>query len=198
MSGTLVTDFERTLSQYFHERLVELGETITPKPHEDTLWYLGGMLGRLGQSTNVFTYDHGRLTLRPLALLYHDALSVSEGWQCCLLLRQLGDLSLFLGGLFSERYAKKGIGQDYFVGMGGSAYDYLADNAQQNRHIFSELAVMFVGMLELVARVCSKQNPFDAMDVMALIQRYRQTSDPVAARQLEGMGIALTGVQTLQ
>ena len=35
----------------------------------------------------------------------------------------------------NEAIPRKGIGKDYFVGMGGGAYDYLADNARTNNHI---------------------------------------------------------------
>ena len=34
-------------------------------------------------------------------------------------------MALFLGALFPERFTRRGIQQDYVVGMGGGAYDYL-------------------------------------------------------------------------
>lgn len=186
-----VQAFESTLSEYFHERLLEFGEAMSPKPREETLWYMCGVLSRLGDSSQLFSYEDGHIGVRPLAMLYKDAIEAQEKWERCLILRQLGDLSLFLGALFPERYARRGINKDYFVGMGGGAYDYLAENANQNRHIFSELAAMFARLLELVARACSKQTPFDASDVLGLYQRWRQTGDPLAARQLRALGISL-------
>ena len=60
-------------------------------------------------------------------------------------------MSLFMGALFPENYTRRGLGQDYLVGMGCGAYDYLADNARKGRHIFAELAGDFSVMLELVA-----------------------------------------------
>lgn len=190
--------FELTLADYFRERLLQFGEQLRPCPHEDTLWYLGSLLARFGSSDQLFCYDNGEITLRPLALLYKDARESSNHHQRCLLLRQLGDLALFIGGLFPENYARRGIHKDYFVGMGGGAYDYLADNAQQNRHIFSELAAMFAKLLELVRRVCFKQNQFDATDILHLYQRWQQTRDPVAAQQLRHLGICTTSSNTLQ
>ena len=190
--------FESMLSEYFHERLLEFGETMSPKPKEDTLWYMCGVLSRLGDSSQLFSYEEGNIGLRPLAMLYKDAFEAREKWERCLILRQLGDLSLFLGAVFPERYARRGIHRDYFVGMGGGAYDYLAENAHQNRHVFSELAAMFARLLELVARACSKQNPFDASDVLELYQRWRQTGDPLAARQLRTLGISLPVDEQMQ
>jgi len=62
------------------------------------------------------------LTLRPLALLYGDALEARNERERCLCLQQLGDTALFLYALFPERYARHGIRRDYFIGMGGGAY----------------------------------------------------------------------------
>ena len=102
-------------------------------------------------------------------------------------------MSLFLGALFPQRYARHGIGQDYFVGMGGGAYDYLADNARTNRHIFAELANTFTRMLEMVANACSRRQQMGADEILALYQRWLQNGDPVIANQLRAVGIELNG-----
>ena len=183
--------FEMTLADYFRERLLQLADDLSPTPQEDTLWYTGNMLARFGDSTQLFSFEEGRMSIRPLALLYKDAYEAQAEWERCLLLRQLGDLSLFLGALFPETYARKGINKDYFIGMGGGAYDYLAENAQDNRHIFAELANMFARILELIAKACEKQSAFDAADILQLLQRWRQNNDPRLAEQLLALGIPL-------
>jgi hypothetical protein len=143
------------------------------------------------RSEALFSYSEGQLTLRPLAELYGDARQAGSERERCLLLRQLGDLALFLGALFPRRYARRGIHRDYFVGMGSSAYDYLGDNAHRNRHIFSELAATFGLMLELVARSCERTERLGARDVLTLYQRWLNESDPAAERQLRALGITL-------
>ncbi|WP_323846177.1 hypothetical protein [Microbulbifer magnicolonia] len=191
MSLQQLPAFERTLAEYFRERLEEFGRQLVPSPQEDTLWYMGNMLARFGDSDKVFSYDRGEISIRPLALLYKDARQTADRWQRCQILRQLGDQALFMGALFPERYERRGILRDYFVGMGGGAYDYLAENAQGNRHIYCELAAMFARLLELVARVCAKQKPVDARDLLDLYQRWRRSRDPHLADQLRALGIAL-------
>lgn len=184
-------DFERTLADYFRSRLEEYGRELAPPPQEDTLWYMGNLLARFGACDQLFSYDQGERVIRPLALLYKDAHEAASDWERCQILRQLGDLALFLGGLFPDNYARRGIRQDYFIGMGGGAYDYLAENARENRHVFSELADMFDRLLELVARACAKQSPYDAHDVLDLYQRWRRTGDRRLARELHRLGIVL-------
>ena len=83
--------------------------------------------------------------------------------------------------------------------MGGGAYDYLADNARGNRHIFAELARTFGRMLEMVAGACSRaeEQPGTA-DVLALYQRWLNNRDPVAEKQLRALGIALHASERMQ
>lgn len=189
---------ETSLSAYFGRQLQHYARRLQPPPQEDTCWYLGNLLERFGRSEQVFCYDGGQLTIRPLALLYGDAVAAENERQRCLMLQQLGDMALFMGALFPERWARRGIRQDYFVGMGGGAYDYLASNARSNRHIFDELANTFTRMLELVANACSRHQRLGTEEILALYQRWLKSRDPVIASQLRALGIEVTGSERLQ
>ena len=189
---------ETSLSCYFSKRLKRYARRFRPPPHEDTCWYLGSLLERLGRSEQLFTYQDERMTIRPLALLYSDAVEASNDRERCLMLQQLGDMALFLGALFPERFARHGLQPDYFIGMGGSAYDYLADNASSNRHIFAEMAQTFTRMLEMVANACSRTQRMTTEGVLALYQRWLTSRDPAIASQLRAMGIKLEECESLQ
>lgn len=186
-----VQAFERTLGDYFRERLADCAEAVEPCPDDDTLWYVGSLLARLGDSRHLFSYHDGQLTLRPLALLYKDAHEATADHERCLILRQLGDQALFIGALFPDRYTRKGFRQDYFVGMGGGAYDYLADNAVSHRHVFAELAARFKAFLDLIARACTRRMGNNVEDVLALYQRWRATGDQHLAERLRALDINL-------
>jgi hypothetical protein len=189
---------ETSLSHYFKTRLSDHAKRLRPPPHDDTCWYLGSLLERFGRSERLFAWEDGQLTLRPLAQLYGDAMEARNEWERCLVLQQLGDMALFLGALFPERYARRGIRRDYFIGMGGGAYDYLADNARRNRHIFAELARTFSRMLELVANACSRTEQPGTGEILALYQRWLNSRDPLAEKQLRALGIALGGCERVQ
>ena len=189
---------ETSLSSYFSKRLNRYAKRFRPPPHEDTCWYLGSLLERFGRSEQLFAYQDGQMTLRPLALLYSDAIDANNARERCLMLQQLGDMALFLGALFPQRFTRHGILQDYFIGMGGSAYDYLADNAKANRHIFAELANTFTRMLEMVANACSSTQNLSTEEVLALYQRWLNTRDPVIENQLRALGIELAENELLQ
>jgi hypothetical protein len=189
---------ETSLSSYFSKRLTRYAKRFRPPPHEDTCWYLGSLLERFGRSEQLFAYQEGQMTLRPLALLCSDAIEADNTRERCLMLQQLGDMALFLGALFPERFTRHGILQDYIIGMGGSAYDYLADNARANQHIFAELANTFTRMLEMVANACSHRQSLTTEEVLALYQRWLCTRDPVIENQLRTLGIELDGSEKLQ
>lgn len=184
--------FERTLGDYFRERLIEAARVLDPRPQEDTLWYLSAVLARLGDSRELLSYDEGHFDLRPLALLYKDAREAVAPRERYLMLRQLGDQALFIGALFPESYRRRGLALDYFVGMGGGAYDYLADNAPTNRHVFAELAERFRGFLDLVAGACARRVGNNVEDILALYQQWRATRSERIARQLRALGVILT------
>ncbi|WP_165856117.1 hypothetical protein [Marinobacter sp. JSM 1782161] len=191
MREPAVQTFERTLGDYFRERLTDCADALEPRPEEDTLWYVGSVLARLGDSRQLFSYEEGQLGLRPLALLYKDAHEAAADHERCLILRQLGDQALFIGALFPERYARKGFRQDYFVGMGGGAYDYLADNAASGRHVFAELSERFAAFLDLAARACTRHPGRSARDVLTLYRQWLTSGDERLAEQLRALGISL-------
>lgn len=193
MPERTVQTFERALGDYFREQLTACADRLEPSPQDDTLWYVGSVLARLGDSSQLFNYDQGRWGLRPLALLYKDAYEATANHERCLILRQLGDQALFVGALFPEGYARKGLRRDYFVGMGGGAYDYLAGNAASNRHVFAELSERFATFLDLIARVCARKVGGNMEDVLELYQRWRATGNELLARQLRALGIILDG-----
>jgi hypothetical protein len=189
---------ETSLAVYFRGRLIEYAERLKPPPHADTCWYLGNLLVRFGRSERLFSYEDNGYSLRPLALLYGDAREASNDRERCLLLQQLGDMALFLGALFPESFSRRGIRKNYVVGMGGGAYDYLAENARHSRHIFSELASTFPRMLEMVAHAGSRPGDLGIEEVMALYQRWLEQGDPLVGRQLQAIGIDLSGTDSLQ
>lgn len=187
-----------SLSVYFQQRLAECAQALDPPPQEDTCWYLSLMLERFGSSADLFSWQDGVFDLRPLALLYGDAVEARSARERCLLLQQLGDMSLFLGALFPQRFSRRGIGQDYVIGMGGGAYDYLADNARSGRHVFAELASAFEDMLALVASACHEGRDYDDADIVGLYQRWVQQRDFGARRALLGLGIDLSADESMQ
>ena len=107
-------------------------------------------------------------------------------------------MALFLGAVFPGRFTSRGIQQDYVVGMGGSAYDYLASTARANRHVFGELAAAFTRMLDMVANVCSREQALSTEEIIQLYRRWLDTREESVALQLRALGIDLSSGDRLQ
>lgn len=186
-----VIKVEASLPDYFRRRLHRFAEKLRPRPQEDTLWYLGELMYRFSRSEHFFDYHEGHYGNRPLALLYGDAQATSDHRERCQLLQRLGDLALFLGAFFPERYARRGIRTDYFVGMGSAAYDYLSEQANRNRHIYRELTDSFTHLLQLVAEAGSRGVMSRDEQILALYSQWLETGDPATAAHLRRLGVVL-------
>ena len=73
-SGAGLSLQEPSLAAYFQRRLADCARDIDPSPQEDTCWYLSQLLDRFGRADSLFSWEDGSYDLRPLALLYGDAL----------------------------------------------------------------------------------------------------------------------------
>lgn len=191
-SGNVSVIRETSLSAYFRQRLLDSARRMDATPQEETFWYLGSLLERFAQSDRVFSYEEERLDIRPLALLYKDALEVGDERQRCLILQHLGDMALFLGAVFPRYFTRRSISQDYLIGMGGASYDYLGANARHSRHIFAEIGESFAQFLVLMANAFSRKRR-GAADVLDLYERWRVSRDPALEAQLTALGIDLSG-----
>ena len=149
------------LGEYFHHAVHTAAERSDLAPDAATLHYLATLLTDYARSEQVFDYAEQRLQLRPLALLYGEALEAGSPRERCLWLQRLGDLALFVGGLFAGRLSRRFQDLDYCVAMGGNAYGYLHDTAERRAEpaqalVFGELSRGFGGYVDLVAVVTGR------------------------------------------
>ena len=148
------------LTAYFHEAVHAAADRRHLCADQATLHYLTLLLSSYAHSERVFDFDQRRLNIRPLALLYGDALAAGSRQERRLWLQRLGDLALFVGGLFAGRLSRHYTDLEYCVAMGGNAYGYLQQTAPRHDDqalVFGELADGFAGFVDLVAVVTGRQ-----------------------------------------
>lgn len=155
------------LSEYFHHAVHRAASRRHLSADQATLHYLSLLLSNYARSEQVFDYDNQRLQLRPLALLYSEALGARSQRERRLWLQRLGDLALFVGGLFAGQLSRRFQDLDYCVAMGGNAYGYLQQTAtrpsdQGQAAVFGELAERFERFIDVVAIVTGRSEmPLD-------------------------------------
>jgi hypothetical protein len=152
------------LAAFFHDAVQAAAEQTHIAANAATLHYLASLLDGYTRSEQVFDFADNRLQLRPLALLYGEALEAGTPAERRLWLQRLGDLALFVGGLFAGRMHRRFQDLDYCMAMGGNAYGYLYDTATQRDDsaqaaVFGELSENFSGFVGLVAMVTGRSAP---------------------------------------
>src|SRR5438105_12359114 len=115
----------------FFRQIVSLAlENQRASVQQATELYLANLLGGFVQTESLlFRDENGNLHQRPLALLLKDALDAEETTARARLLRRLGDTSLFVSGMFGECLNRRAVDVDYYIEMGGRAYDALGEVA---------------------------------------------------------------------
>ena len=72
-------------------------------------------------------------------------------------LKQIGDLSLFIAGFFSESLNRKLVDVDYYASIGGRAYNALSRvETDTFSPVFAELGSKFVGFVDVLSEVSER------------------------------------------
>lgn len=151
------------LQPWFHRAVHAAADERGLGADAATLHYLTLLLCRYARSDHLFDYDQQRLQLRPLALVYAEAVAARSSAERRLWLQRLGDLALFVGGRFAGRLSRHFEDLNYCVAMGGNAYGYLGETAARSGEqglatVFGELAGRFGHFVELVAVVTGQHD----------------------------------------
>jgi hypothetical protein len=126
---------------------------------------------------------------RPLAIRLAEALE-SGGVRQRLGLKQVGDLSLFISGFFSDSLRRKLVDVDYYVCIGGYAYQALSRvEADAVSAVFAELGEKFVGFVDVLSEVSERTSCASNLDLLRLYERWLKTGSPRSGQLLVERGV---------
>ena len=107
------------------------------------------------------------------------------------LYKHMGDSSLYMTGFFPAAVERGSVSVDYWVSMGGTAYDAVArlvrPTAATSSALFSELADRFGDLVELLCAMSlhgEKSRRLDDSEVLGLVDRYRHAVHPGEQREV--------------
>jgi hypothetical protein len=114
--------------------------------------------------------DEGPLFLRLAQALEAGGMRQRTG------LKQIGDLSLFVSGFFSDSLNRKLVDVDYYVSIGGYAYNALSRfDADTFSPVFAELAEKFVGFVDVLSEVSERSSCASNTDLLRLYAKWLKT-----------------------
>ena len=197
-SEQLITDVNPQV--FFQEALQDaISKHHLSTCHETTL-YLSNLLTVFIQAEHLFAQTEDSLTLKPLAGMYAeaaDARSVNERDSA---LRHLGDVALFISGLFPQSLSRSLVDVDYYINMGGSAYGFLADSRRVSRNtrvysmIFHELSARFAEFVDVLG---DNTNLRQDSDILRLYEIWLCSSSKNAEEKLRKLCIQAVKVDRL-
>lgn len=165
----------------------------------ETSYYLVNLLTAFLRAERLYDFNGERLEIRPLALLYADALAERTPEQRNRVMRRLGDIALFISGVFAESLNRKLVDVDYYIAMGSTAYGYLSEAMRGTRRgdafceIFEELSSKFPEFVDVLAQVNERGSPGRPADVLRLYELWLRTGSRCALERLRELGIEPSG-----
>ncbi len=186
---------ETSLQEYFQTSMSDALENQNVKAAADTIHYVVSLLTSFSRAEKLFEYTPDGVMIRPLALLYADAVEGTTIDERNRALRRLGDVALFISGVFSQSLNRCVVDIDYYVSMGGCAYSYLSDAIRSTNRgramsgIYDELATKFVAFVDVLGEVSEGGNCNNDTDVLRQYEIWLRTGSARAADRLRAVGI---------
>jgi hypothetical protein len=188
------------LRHFFQESVSQALKNQNLRAQEYTIVYLVNLLTSFSRSENLFEIEPagGGPALKPLAGFYKDAVNAVSEYERDLALQRMGDIALFIAGIFSQSLQNRAVDIDYYVNMGGHAYSYLAEIKQRTFHggalgdIFAELSNKFVCFVDVLGEVGEgMQTPSDT-GLLRLYEVWLRTGSKRAQNQLLKQGLQVS------
>ena len=128
-----------------------------------------------------------------LALQLAAALEENNHEQRVSRLRNLGDTSLYVAGLFSDSLQNKLVDVDYYIEMGCTAYDQVAELEYKKTiaEVFAELSEKFPRFVEVFSEISVEvfHKPIDNKSLLRLYDLWTKTGSETLAKKLASAGI---------
>ena len=127
----------------------------------------------------------------PLAIQLQKAL-LSSTHERIQLLKELGDFSLYISGFFSDSLNRKLVDIDYYIAMGGVAYNNLSHTVPTLSALqatFKDLAHRFGTFVDILAEVSDSAFVHTHRDVLRLYEKWLKTRSERLAELLKKEGL---------
>jgi hypothetical protein len=186
---------ETSLQEYFQTSLSDALENQNVEAGADTIHYVVSLLTSFSRAEKLFDRTPDGMMIRPLALVYAEAVEGKTVDERNRALRRLGDVALFISGIFSQSLNRCVVDVDYYVSMGGSAYSYLSDAMRATNRgramsgIYDELASKFVAFVDVLGEVSEGANCSNDIDLLRQYEIWLRTGSTRAADRLRAAGI---------
>ena len=181
-----------SVKDYFRQQVTDAITESDIDVSEETQAYLVNLLTCYSRTDYFFEHTPQGFGLRPLALVYGEALSARSRIEQADGLRRVGDVAMFLVGVFRQSLRRKPVNVDYYISIGGNAYEHLSVACSragaETGAVFLELGTKFAVLARAMAQVFEQDLDRDE-NLLALYERWQQTGSASCAQRLRRAGI---------
>ena len=181
--------------EYFHDSVATALGNQQVKAADETVFYIVNLLTLFSRADALYERTPDGVMIRPLASFFEEAVEASSPEQRNAALQRLGDVALFVSGVFSDSLKGRLVDVDYYIAMGGSAYGTLSDGVRGSMHgramaaVFEELAHNFVSFVDVLGEVSDNTHLKADTDLLRAYDLWAKTGSRRAAQQLRRHGI---------
>lgn len=157
--------------------------------------YVVNLLTLYSRSEELYE-DHGdTYGIKPLALMMVDAADAPTSAGRNDSLQRIGDVSLFIAGFFADGLADQVVDLDYYINMGGTAYDSLSDEIRGTFRgralagVYKELARKFQVVVDVLNEVRDGVGESSDVDLLRIYEIWLKTGSKRAAALLRQNGV---------
>ena len=192
MSASRPLILSTDLSSFFREEISGAREELNIELSDLTEFYLVNLLCEYSRRDNPVPTPGEE----PLALIYKRALEAPLN-QRLQILKNLGDLALYVSGFFADFVERSMVDLDYYVSMGGSAYSNLSDlvgakpRGETFAEVYLQLARKFTELVDLLTQIAerSRGNVEGDAELLKLYDRWVRTKSERVHRLLLERGL---------
>jgi hypothetical protein len=188
-----------SMREYFRETLQRTLQKQGTSLTDTAQVYVVNLLTEFARSENAFAGTERGERFGFVELLQRA--QESEPQEALRIYKHMGDSSLYLTGFFTESVQSNGVPVDYYVSMGGSAYDAVArimrPTAATSSALFAELSDRFEELVELLCAMSlhgDRARKLDDAQVLGLVDRYRRTGNREVLDALRAQGVVMRPV----
>jgi len=110
------------------------------------------------------------------------------------MLKELGDLALYLSGFFADSLNRRLLTKDYYVKMGNMAYSSLSglvavERSGSLKSLFDEMSAKFCGLVDVVTEVAEATQLNNDQNILKLYEKWLVSGSESTQRLLTQKGI---------
>ena len=131
-NNELITDLD--IREFFQDSVQSALSNQHISVCDETVIYVVNLLTVFVRTERLYESTSDGIMIKPLALIYAEAVEAQSTSERDSALKKLGDIALFISGLFANSLSRSVVDVDYYIALGGNAYGHLAGSSRVSRN----------------------------------------------------------------